>query len=73
MYMDGPWATNTYKQANFTGYTTEPIPAVPVDRFRWSVARTWSLLRVEERADTIKFVKYLQSPFANWQWPALVT
>ena len=29
MYLDGPWATNTYKQANFTGYGTVIDPPGP--------------------------------------------
>jgi len=66
MYMDGPWATNTYKQANFTGYTTEPIPAGPGGSI--SVVGGEDLVIAKggkNEADTIKFVKYLQSPFAQ--------
>jgi len=66
MYMDGPWATNTYKQANFTGYTTEPIPAGPGGSI--SVVGGEDLVIAKggkNEADTIKFVNYLQSPFAQ--------
>jgi multiple sugar transport system substrate-binding protein len=66
MYMDGPWATNTYKQANFTGYGTEPIPAGPGGSI--SVVGGEDLVIAKggkNEAATIKFVKYLQSPFAQ--------
>ncbi len=38
MYMDGPWATTTYKDANFTGYGTELIPEGPG---RIGLGRRW--------------------------------
>jgi multiple sugar transport system substrate-binding protein len=66
MYMDGPWATNTYKQANFTGYGTEPIPPGPGGSV--SVVGGEDLVIAKggkNEAATIKFVKYLQSPFAQ--------
>jgi multiple sugar transport system substrate-binding protein len=66
MYMDGPWATNTYKQADFTGYGTEPIPPGPGGSI--SVVGGEDLVIAKggkNEADTIKFVKFLQSPFAQ--------
>ena len=66
MYMDGPWATNTYKQANFTGYGTEPIPAGPGGSI--SVVGGEDLVIAKDApnmAATIKFVEFLQSPFAQ--------
>lgn len=66
MYMDGPWATNTYKQANFTGYGTEPIPPGPGGSI--SVVGGEDLVIAKggkNEAATIKFVKFLQSPFAQ--------
>jgi multiple sugar transport system substrate-binding protein len=66
MYMDGPWAVNTYKQANFTGYGTVQIPAGPGGSV--SVVGGEDLViskNAPNMADTIKFVKYLQSPFAQ--------
>ncbi len=66
MYMDGPWATTTYKDANFTGYGTELIPAGPGGSV--SVVGGEDLVipkNAKNRADVIKFVKFLQSPFAQ--------
>jgi multiple sugar transport system substrate-binding protein len=66
MYMDGPWATTTYKDANFTGYGTEVIPAGPGGSV--SVVGGEDLViskSAPQMAATIKFVKFLQSPFAQ--------
>jgi len=42
MYMDGTWRPTRTSTPTSPGYTTEPIPAGPVDRFRWSVAKDLS-------------------------------
>jgi multiple sugar transport system substrate-binding protein len=66
MYMDGPWATTTYKDANFTGYGTELIPAGPGGSV--SVVGGEDLVipkNAPNMAATIKFVKFLESPFAQ--------
>jgi ABC-type glycerol-3-phosphate transport system substrate-binding protein len=66
MYLDGPWATTTYKAANFTGYGTALIPAGPGGSV--SVVGGEDLVIAKggkHMADTIKFVKFLQSPFAQ--------
>ena len=66
MYMDGPWATTTYKDANFTGYTTGLIPAGPGGSV--SVVGGEDLViakHAPQMAATIKFVKFLESPFAQ--------
>jgi multiple sugar transport system substrate-binding protein len=66
MYMDGPWATTTYKDANFTGYGTELIPAGPGGTV--SVVGGEDLVIAKDApnmAATIKFVKFLESPFAQ--------
>lgn len=66
MYMDGPWATTTYKDANFTGYTTGLIPAGPGGSV--SVVGGEDLVipkNAPNLAATIKFVKFLESPFAQ--------
>jgi multiple sugar transport system substrate-binding protein len=66
MYMDGPWATTTYKDANFTGYGTELIPTGPGGTV--SVVGGEDLVIAKDAknmADTIKFVKFLESPFAQ--------
>ena len=66
MYMDGPWAVNTYKQANFTDYGTEQIPKGPGGSI--SVVGGEDLVIAKDAknmADTIKFVKFLQGPFAQ--------
>lgn len=66
MYMDGPWATTTYKDANFTGYGTELIPKGPGGTV--SVVGGEDLVipkNAPNLAATIKFVKFLESPFAQ--------
>ena len=66
MYMDGPWAPTTYKAAGFTGYGTEPIPAGPGGSV--SVVGGEDLVIAKDApnmAATIKFVKFLESPFAQ--------
>ncbi len=66
MYSDGPWATTTYKQAAFSGYGTEVEPAGPGGHR--SVVGGEDLVVAKggkNLADTIKFVQYLTSPFAQ--------
>ena len=66
MYLDGPWATNTYKQANFTGYGTVIDPPGPGGS--GSVVGGEDLViakHAPNMAATIKFVKFLQSPFSQ--------
>ncbi len=66
MYLDGPWATNTYKQANFTGYGTVIDPPGPGGS--GSVVGGEDLViakKAPNMAATIKFVKFLQSPFSQ--------
>ena len=66
MYMDGPWAVNTYKQANFTDYGTEPIPPGPGGSI--SVVGGEDLVIAKggkNEAATLKFVHFLLSPFAQ--------
>lgn len=66
MYMDGPWAPTTYKAAGFTGYTMEPIPAGPGGSI--SVVGGEDLVipkNAPHMAQTIKFVKFLEGPFAQ--------
>ena len=66
MYLDGPWATNTYKQANFTGYGTVIDPPGPGGS--GSVVGGEDLViakNAPNMAATIKFVKFLQSPFSQ--------
>jgi multiple sugar transport system substrate-binding protein len=66
MYMDGPWATTTYKQANFKGWGTVPIPAGPGGSI--SVVGGEDLVIAKggkNEAATLTFVKFLQSPFAQ--------
>ena len=71
MYLDGPWATTTYKDAGFTGYGTSLIPAGPGGSV--SVVGGEDLVIAKggkHLADTIKFVQFLQSPFAQLRWQA---
>jgi multiple sugar transport system substrate-binding protein len=66
MYLDGPWATTTYKDAEFTGYGTSLIPAGPGGTV--SVVGGEDLVIAKggkHLADTIKLVQFLQSPFAQ--------
>jgi multiple sugar transport system substrate-binding protein len=66
MYMDGPWATTTYKDASFTGYGTELIPKGPGGTV--SVVGGEDLVipkNAPQMAATEKFVKFLESPFAQ--------
>ena len=66
MYLDGPWAPTTYKDAEFTGYGTSLIPAGPGGSV--SVVGGEDLVIAKggkHLADTIKFVQFLQSPFAQ--------
>jgi multiple sugar transport system substrate-binding protein len=66
MYLDGPWAPTTYKAAGFTGYGTTLIPAGPGGSI--SVVGGEDLVIAKggkHLADTIKFVQFLQSPFAQ--------
>jgi multiple sugar transport system substrate-binding protein len=66
MYSDGPWATTTYKQAGFSGYGVELEPAGPGGHR--SVVGGEDLVIAKggkNLADTIKFVQYLTSPFAQ--------
>lgn len=66
MYLDGPWATNTYKQANFTGYGMVIDPPGPGGS--GSVVGGEDLViakNAPNMAATIKFVKFLQSPFSQ--------
>ncbi|MGO9150612.1 MAG: extracellular solute-binding protein [Acidimicrobiales bacterium] len=66
MYLDGPWATTTYREDKFTGYGTSLIPR--------GAGGSTSVVGGEDLviakggkhlADTIKFVQFLQSPFAQ--------
>ena len=66
MYIDGPWAPTTYKAGKFTGYGTSLIPAGPGGSV--SVVGGEDLVIAKggkHLADTIKFVQFLQSPFAQ--------
>ena len=66
MYLDGPWAPTTYKADKFTGYGTSLIPAGPGGSV--SVVGGEDLVIAKggkHLADTIKFVQFLQSPFAQ--------
>jgi len=66
MYFDGPWAPTTYKNDHFTGYGTALLPAGPGGSV--SVVGGEDLVIAKggkHLADTIKFVKFLQSPFAQ--------
>jgi multiple sugar transport system substrate-binding protein len=66
MYFDGPWAPTSYKAAGFTGYSTALIPKGPGGSV--SVVGGEDLViprNAPNMADTIKFVRFLQSPFAQ--------
>jgi len=66
MYFDGPWATNTYKADKFTGYGTSLLPPGPGGSV--SVVGGEDLVvpkNAKKLGDTIKFVQFLQSPFAQ--------
>ena len=66
MYLDGPWAPTTYKADKFTGYGTTLIPKGPGGSV--SVVGGEDLVIAKggkHLADTITFVKFLQSPFAQ--------
>ncbi len=65
MYLDGPWATNTYKSDKFA-YGTSLIPAGPGGSV--SVVGGEDLVIAKggkHMAATIKFVQFLQSQFAQ--------
>lgn len=66
MYFDGPWAPTTYKADKFTGYGLALLPRGPGGSV--SVVGGEDLVIAKggrHLADTIKFVKFLQSPFAQ--------
>ncbi|MCU1495495.1 MAG: maltose-binding protein [Acidimicrobiaceae bacterium] len=66
MYLDGPWATTTYKQAGFTGYGTALVPSG--SNGHRSVVGGEDLVIAKggkNLADTVKLVKFLSSPFAQ--------
>ena len=66
MYLDGPWATNTYKQANFTGYGMVIDPPGPGGSGSVVGGEDLVIAKNAPNMDaTIKFVKFLQSPFAQ--------
>jgi multiple sugar transport system substrate-binding protein len=64
MYLDGPWATTTYKDAGFTGYGTSLIPKGPGGSV--SVVGGEDIVipkNAKNMADTIKFAQFIASPF----------
>ncbi len=66
MYFDGPWAPTTYKADGFKGYSTALLPKGPGGSI--SVVGGEDLVIAKggkHLADTIKFVQFLQSPFAQ--------
>jgi multiple sugar transport system substrate-binding protein len=66
MYLDGPWATNTYKQAGFSGYGTALVPSGGCGHR--SVVGGEDLVIAKggkNLVDTIKFVQYLTGSFAQ--------
>jgi multiple sugar transport system substrate-binding protein len=66
MYMDGPWATTTYKQANFKGWGTIPIPPGPGGSISVVGGEDLVIAKGGKNEDAaLKFVKFLQSPFAQ--------
>ncbi len=66
MYFDGPWAPTTYKADKFTGYGTSLIPAGPGGTVSVVGGEDLVIAKgAKNLADTIKFVQFLQSPFAQ--------
>ena len=65
MYLDGPWATTTYKNANFTGYGTALVPGNPNSS---SVVGGEDFVvpkNAKNMAQTLTFLRFLQSPTAQ--------
>jgi multiple sugar transport system substrate-binding protein len=65
MYLDGPWATTTYKNANFTGYGTSVVPGNPKSA---SVVGGEDFVvpkNAKNMAQVITFLRFLQSPTAQ--------
>jgi multiple sugar transport system substrate-binding protein len=65
MYLDGPWATTTYKNANFTGYGTEVVPGNPTSA---SVVGGEDFVvpkNAKNMPQVLTFLRFLQSPTAQ--------
>jgi multiple sugar transport system substrate-binding protein len=68
MYIDGPWAVPTYRQAHFSGYGMKVMPKGPGGSV--SVVGGEDLVlanNVKNKADSIKLLQFLTSPFAQLQ------
>ena len=68
MYIDGPWAVPTYRQEHFSDYGMEVMPKGPGGSV--SVVGGEDLVlanNVKNKADAIKLLQFLTSPFAQLQ------
>jgi len=74
MYMDGPWATNTYKQGELHWLRHGANSSGPADRFRVVGGEDLVIAKGgKNEAATIKFVKFLSLRSLSWPWLARVT
>ncbi|MGA3218495.1 MAG: extracellular solute-binding protein [Acidimicrobiales bacterium] len=68
MYIDGPWAVPTYRQANFSGYGMALFPAGPGGSVSTVGGEDLVIARdVKNLPDSIKLAQFLASPFAQLQ------
>ena len=68
MYIDGPWAVPTYRQANFTGYGMSLFPAGPGGSVSTVGGEDLVIARdVKNMPDSIKLAQFLAGPFAQLQ------
>ncbi len=68
MYIDGPWAVPTYREEHFSDYGMEVMPKGPGGSI--SVVGGEDLVlanNVPNKADAIKLLQFLASPFAQLQ------
>ncbi len=68
MYIDGPWAVPTYREANFAGYGMALFPAGPGGSVSTVGGEDLVIARdVTNLPDSIKLAQFLAGPFAQLQ------
>jgi multiple sugar transport system substrate-binding protein len=68
MYIDGPWAVPTYRQAKFTGYGMALFPAGPGGPVSTVGGEDLVIARdVKNLPDSIKLAQFLAGPYAQLQ------
>ena len=68
MYIDGPWAVPTYRQANFSGYGMALFPAGPGGSVSTVGGEDLVIARdVKNLPDSIKLAQFLAGPYAQLQ------